>query len=182
MVFFIAPALAKIYKNPILLVPLQCIGLIVPFSAVVGAFRGIFQGVYKMQYILVSRGVEQIMMILSSILLIILGFSVVGALLGTVIGFFCSLISVIFILHRYFFDIYNGILKLELGFKEEIKIAYKIISFSIPVILTAISEIGIYREMQKFSAAPAATGPDDTGQPGRRTEYRAARTRKTFRE
>lgn len=144
MVFFIAPALAKIYKNPILLVPLQCIGLIVPFSAVVGAFRGIFQGVYKMQYILVSRGVEQIMMILSSILLIILGFSVVGALLGTVIGFFCSLISVIVILHRYFFDIYNGILKLELGFKEEIKIAYKIISFSIPVILTAISEIGIY--------------------------------------
>ena len=39
-----------------------------------------------------------------------------------------------------------------------------------------------FQEMQKFSAAPAATGPDDTGQPGRRTEYRAARTRKTFRE
>ncbi|SEK23994.1 stage V sporulation protein B [Methanobrevibacter gottschalkii] len=144
MVFFVAPFLVKIYKNPILLVPLQCIGLIVPFSAVVGVFRGIFQGVYKMQYILLSRGVEQIIMILSSILLIIIGFSVVGALLGTVIGFFCSLISVIIILHRYFFEIYQGVFKLKLDFKEELKIAYKIISFSIPVILTAISEIGVY--------------------------------------
>ena len=144
MIFFIAPALVKIYNNPILLVPLQCIGLIVPFSAIVGAFRGIFQGEYKMEYILWSRGVEQIMMILSSVVLIIIGFSVVGALLGTVIGFICSLISVILTLHKYFFNIYEGVLKLNLSFKEEIKIAYKIISFSIPVILTAISEIGVY--------------------------------------
>lgn len=144
MIFFIAPFLVKIYKNPILLVPLQCIGLIVPFSAIVGAFRGIFQGVYKMQYILWSRGVEQIMMIISSVLLVIIGFSVVGALMGTVIGFFCSLITVIIILHKYFLDIYQGVFKFKLNFKEELQIAYKIISFSIPVILTAISEIGIY--------------------------------------
>ena len=144
MVFFIAPLLVKIYKNPILLLPLQCIGLIVPFSAIVGVFRGIFQGAYEMQYILVTRGVEQIIMILSAVVLIILGFSVVGALIGAVIGFICSLIVALFILHEYFSDIYHEIFKLDLNFKEELIIMYKIISFSIPIILTAISEIGIY--------------------------------------
>ena len=144
MIFFIAPLLVKIYNNNSLLLPLQIIGLIVPFSAIVGVFRGIFQGTYEMAHILTSRAIEQITMILSAIVLIILGFSVVGAIFGSVIGFFSSLISVIIILHKYFLDIFQGMLKLKMDFKEEIKIAYKIISFSIPVILTAISEIGIY--------------------------------------
>lgn len=144
MIFFIAPLLVKIYNNKSLLLPLQIIGLIVPFSAIVGVFRGIFQGTYEMTHILTSRAIEQITMILSAIILIILGFSVVGAIFGSVIGFFSSLISVIIILHKYFLDIFQGMLKLKMDFKEEIKIAYKIISFSIPVILTAISEIGIY--------------------------------------
>ena len=144
MIFFIAPLLVKIYNNNSLLLPLQIIGLIVPFSAIVGVFRGIFQGTYEMTHILTSRAIEQITMILSAIVLIILGFSVVGAIFGSVIGFFSSLISVIIILHKYFLDIFQGMLKLKMDFKEEIKIAYKIISFSIPVILTAISEIGIY--------------------------------------
>lgn len=144
MIFFIAPLLVKIYNNNSLLLPLQIMGLIVPFSAIVGVFRGIFQGTYEMAHILTSRAIEQITMILSAIVLIILGFSVVGAIFGSVIGFFSSLISVIIILHKYFLDIFQGMLKLKMDFKEEIKIAYKIISFSIPVILTAISEIGIY--------------------------------------
>ena len=144
MIFFIAPLLVKIYNNKSLLLPLQIIGLIVPFSAIVGVFRGIFQGTYEMTHILTSRAIEQITMILSAIVLIILGFSVVGAIFGSVIGFFSSLISVIIILHKYFLDVFQGMLKLKMDFKEEIKIAYKIISFSIPVILTAISEIGIY--------------------------------------
>lgn len=55
-----------------------------------------------MTHILTSRAIEQITMILSAIVLIILGFSVVGAIFGSVIGFFSSLISVIIILHKYF--------------------------------------------------------------------------------
>lgn len=35
MIFFIAPLLVKIYNNNSLLLPLQIIGLIVPFSAIV---------------------------------------------------------------------------------------------------------------------------------------------------
>ena len=45
-----------------------------------------------MTHILTSRAIEQITMILSAIVLIILGFSVVGAIFGSVIGFFSSLI------------------------------------------------------------------------------------------
>ena len=121
MIFFIAPLLVKIYNNNSLLLPLQIIGLIVPFSAIVGVFRGIFQGTYEMTHILTSRAIEQITMILSAIVLIILGFSVVGAIFGSVIGFFSSLISVIIILHKYFLDIFQGMLKLKMDFKEEIK-------------------------------------------------------------
>lgn len=144
MIFFIAPFLVKIYNNPILLLPLQTIGLIVPFSAIVGAFRGIFQGIYKMEYILVSRAVEQIAMILSAVVLVIIGFSAVGAIFGSVIGFFGSFVSVILIFHKYFSDMFQKVIKLNIGLKEELRISFKIISFSIPVILTAISEIGVY--------------------------------------
>ena len=65
MIFFIAPALAYGYLNkPLALVPLQIVGLITPFSVVLGAFRGAFQGVYKMEYILYTRAIEQLFMIL----------------------------------------------------------------------------------------------------------------------
>lgn len=144
MIFFIAPVLVRIYNNNALLVPLQLVGLIVPFSAVVGVFRGVFQGAYKMEYILVSRSIEQIAMISSAFILILIGFSVIGAIFGSIIGFLFSLISVLIILNKYFHDIISGMFKIDLDFKNEIKIAYKIISFSVPVILIAISEIGIY--------------------------------------
>ena len=43
MVFFVAPWLVNNYLHkPIALVPLQIVGLITPFSVIVGAFRGAF--------------------------------------------------------------------------------------------------------------------------------------------
>ena len=49
MIFVVAPYLAYNYlQKPVALVPLQIVGLITPFSVIVGAFRGAFQGVYKM--------------------------------------------------------------------------------------------------------------------------------------
>ena len=52
MIFVIAPVLANNFMGkPEVMVPLQIIGLITPFSVVLGAFRGAFQGVYKMEYI-----------------------------------------------------------------------------------------------------------------------------------
>ena len=64
MVFIVAPWLAYDYLGkPETLVPLQIVGLITPFSVIVGAFRGAFQGVYKMEYIVYTRVVEQLGMI-----------------------------------------------------------------------------------------------------------------------
>lgn len=77
-----------------------------------------------MTHILTSRAIEQITMILSAIVLIILGFSVVGAIFGNVIGFFSSLISVIIILHKYFLDIFQGMLKLKMDFRVFAKIDF----------------------------------------------------------
>ena len=58
MIFVVAPWLAYGYLNkPLALVPLQIVGLITPFSVVLGAFRGAFQGVYKMEYILYTRAI-----------------------------------------------------------------------------------------------------------------------------
>ena len=65
MIFVVAPWLANEYLcEPAALVPLQIVGLITPFSVIVGAFRGAFQGVYKMEYIVYTRAVEQLCMIL----------------------------------------------------------------------------------------------------------------------
>ena len=65
MIFVVAPFLAyNFLHKPITLVPLQIVGLITPFSVIVGAFRGAFQGVYKMEYIVYTRAVEQLGMIL----------------------------------------------------------------------------------------------------------------------
>ena len=52
MIVFVAPYLSyEFYKKPDILLPLQAVGLITPFSVIVGAFRGAFQGIYKMEYI-----------------------------------------------------------------------------------------------------------------------------------
>ena len=96
MIFVVAPVLAyKYLGKPLALVPLQIVGLITPFSVIVGAFRGAFQGVYKMEYIVYTRAVEQLGMILCATAFVLIGFSTVGALWGTVIGYSLAAVSAI---------------------------------------------------------------------------------------
>ena len=90
MVFVAAPIITNYYQKPEALLPLQAVGLITPFSVIVGGFRGAFQGVYKMEYILYTRAIEQIFMILMATALVLLGLSTVGAVLGSVLGFVAS--------------------------------------------------------------------------------------------
>ncbi len=65
MVFIAAPIFTDFFGKPEALLPLRAVGLMTPFSVIVGAFRGAFQGVYKMEYILYTRAIEQIVMILA---------------------------------------------------------------------------------------------------------------------
>ena len=146
MIFVVSPWLAYFFlKKPLAMVPLQIIGLITPFSVIVGAFRGAFQGVYKMEYIVYTRAVEQLGMILFATGFVLIGFSTVGALWGTVIGYSLAAVSAIYI-----FKVYmpKYIPKPSGDFKfsrtDELKLAGTLVKFSIPVIITAIAEMLIY--------------------------------------
>ncbi len=147
MIFFIAPFLAEYLsaKTPGLLYPLQAVGLIVPFSVIVGAFRGAFQGVIKMEYILATRATEQISMIVFATLLVLLGYSAFGAVIGSVIGFAASAVLSVILFQKYMWK-YVPKPKNPYNFsmKEELKLAKKIVIFAIPVTLTALAEMLIF--------------------------------------
>lgn len=146
MIFVVAPFLAYTYlQKPAALIPLQIVGLITPFSVIVGAFRGAFQGVYKMEYIVYTRAVEQLGMILFATAFVLIGLSTVGALWGTVLGYSLSVVAAIYIFK---FHMGKYIPKASDDFiftrRDELKLATTLVKFSIPVIITAIAEMLIY--------------------------------------
>ena len=146
MIFVIAPWLAHSYLHkPLAMVPLQIVGLITPFSVIVGAFRGAFQGVYKMEYIVYTRAVEQLGMILFATAFVLIGLSTVGALWGTVLGYSLSVVAAVYI-----FKVHmpKYIPKPSDDFvftrRDKLGLAATLVKFSIPVIITAIAEMLIY--------------------------------------
>ncbi|MEE1336303.1 flippase [Methanobrevibacter sp.] len=146
MIFVVAPYLAYNYlQKPAALIPLQIVGLITPFSVIVGAFRGAFQGVYKMEYIVYTRAVEQLCMILFATAFVLIGLSTIGALWGTVLGYSLSVVAAVYIFK---FHMGKYIPKASDDFvftrRDELKLATTLVKFSIPVIITAIAEMLIY--------------------------------------
>lgn len=145
MVFFVAPWLAGYYHKPEALLALQAVGLITPFSVIVGAFRGAFQGVYKMEYILYTRAIEQLFMILCAVALVMVGLSAFGAVVGSAIGFALSALSAFIIFKKY---MGKYIHKPDSSFvftrKQELELAFSLVSFSIPVTVAALAEMAIY--------------------------------------
>jgi len=146
MIFFIAPfSVSMLPKMPGLLYPLQAVGFIVPFGVIVGGFRGAFQGVVKMEYVLATRATEQVSMIVFAVILVYLGYSVLGAVIGSIIGFAASAILSVIIFQKYMWK-YIPKPKVEYHFslKEELKLAKQVIFFAIPVSLTALAEMLIF--------------------------------------
>ena len=146
MIFVVAPWLSYHYLHkPLALIPLQIVGLITPFSVIVGAFRGAFQGVYKMEYIVYTRAVEQLGMILCATAFVLIGLSTIGALWGTVLGYSFSVVSAIYIfkvhMPKY---IPKESEDFKFTYKDELRLATTLVKFSIPVIITAIAEMLIY--------------------------------------
>lgn len=146
MIFVVAPWLAYDYLGKsAALVPLQIVGLITPFSVIVGAFRGAFQGVYKMEYIVYTRAVEQLGMILFATAFVLIGLSTVGALWGTVLGYSLSVVAAIYIFKFHMKKFMPEASKnFEFTRRDELKLAGTLVKFSIPVIITAIAEMLIY--------------------------------------
>ena len=146
MIFVVAPYLAYDYLGkPVALIPLQIVGLITPFSVIVGAFRGAFQGVYKMEYIVYTRAVEQLGMILCATAFVLIGLSTVGALWGTVLGYSLSVVAAVYIF-KYHMGKFIPKASDDFVFtrRDEMRLAGTLVKFSIPVIITAIAEMLIY--------------------------------------
>jgi stage V sporulation protein B len=143
LVFFISPYLAfNYFHNSDYLIPLYMISLILPFSLVAGAFKGTFQGLYKTEYIVASRGAEQGFMILFSVILVIMGLSVVGATLGSVFGYAASAILSLYLFKKYILKLIpHPDAKVKFSSKDELKLMKKIVYFSIPVSIAALSEM-----------------------------------------
>ncbi|MBE6501472.1 MAG: flippase [Methanobrevibacter thaueri] len=145
MIFVIGPLMAVFLKKPETMVPLQIIGCITPFSVVLGAFRGAFQGVYKMEYIVYTRAVEQMFMILFATAFVLIGLSAVGAVWGTVIGYALAALSAVYIFKVYmpkYIPEYTD--DFVFTHKDELKLGIKLVKFAIPVIITAIAEMLIF--------------------------------------
>ncbi|GAA5819351.1 MAG: flippase [Methanobrevibacter sp. CfCl-M3] len=143
LVFIISPYLAfNYYKNPDYLIPLSLISLIIPFSLIAGAFRGAFQGLYKTEYMVASRGAEQGFMIIFSTILVYCGLSVVGATLGSVFGYVTSAIISFYLFKKYILNIIpQPDEEVKFSFKDELKLMKKIIWFAIPVAINALNEM-----------------------------------------
>jgi stage V sporulation protein B len=146
MVFFVAPFLANdFWHKPEALLPLQAVSLITPFSVIVGAFRGAFQGVYKMEYILYTRAFEQLFMISFASAFIIIGLSAFGAVLGTSVGFMASALVSVILFKKYMWKyIPQPSENFKFPIKKEIALAKELIIFSVPVTITALAEMAIY--------------------------------------
>ena len=146
IIFFMAPWLANdVFHKPLSVYPIQAVSLITPFSVIVGAFRGAFQGIYRMEYVVATRAIEQIFMIIFAVLFVMIGFYAAGAVIGTGFGFIASAISAVVIYEKLLKDYLPPVdPENKLNFQEELGLMKVLLGFSIPVIITALSEMAIY--------------------------------------
>lgn len=145
MFFFVGPWLGDILHKPEAIWAFRAVGLITPFSVIVGAYRGAFQGVYKMEYILYTRAVEQLFMTLFAVIFIVVGLSAFGAVLGSSVGFALSALSAFIIFRRYMKE-YLPPISSDFVFtvRDELKLAGRLVKYAIPVSVSALAEMAIY--------------------------------------
>lgn len=134
----------NIFHKPLVVWPLRAVSLITPFSVVVGAMRGAFQGFYKNEYTVYNRLAEQVSTIVFACLFVFCGLYAMGAVLGTAFGFIVSAITAVFLYKKYISPLFNDEKTLDLSFKEELKLLWMLICFAVPVAITALSEMAIY--------------------------------------
>ncbi|MDO5825602.1 MAG: O-antigen and teichoic acid export protein [Methanosphaera sp. rholeuAM130] len=144
MLLISEPVAMTMWHKPEAILPLRLVSLIVPFSVIVGALRGIFQGFYNMQDLFYSKFIEQIATLILASSLVFIGWYAAGAVLGTALGFLVSLLGSYYLYKRDIKDVYLTEEYDKLSFKEESQIMIQIFKFSIPVVISGIAEIILY--------------------------------------
>jgi len=144
VIFLMADPLANLYfHKPEAALPLKLVALITPFSVIVGVFRGAFQGVFQMGNIVITKAFEQVFMISSAIILILVGFYVAGAVIGTAIGFLFSALAGYYLYRRGLGKRLKNV-KLSFTLKQELSLAKVLIIFAFPVLVTGLAETALF--------------------------------------
>jgi len=144
LIFFLAKPLAVyLHSGPEVVIIFQIVGLITPFSVVLGLFRGVFQGYQNMTYILITKAAEQIFMIILAVCLILIGLYVLGAVIGTIMGFAAAAGVAILLFRKNMWKDLKNVTK-PLNPIKEYELAKKLLMFSSPVIITGLAELAMY--------------------------------------
>ena len=134
----------NIFHKPLVVWPLRAVSIITPFSVIVGAMRGAFQGVYKNEYTVYNRMAEQISTIVFACVFVYCGLYAMGAVLGSAFGFIVSAVTAVYLYKKFISPMFYSEDSLDLSFKEELKLLWMLIKFAVPVAITALSEMAIY--------------------------------------
>lgn len=130
--------------GPELVMLLKAVSFIAPFSVILGLFRGVFQGYQEMADIMITRAVEQIFMISLAVLFIIAGFYVLGAIIGSIIGFAIAAASAVIIFRMKFWDDLKDV-KSSKHPVSEYKLTKTLLLFSTPIIITGLAELTLFQ-------------------------------------
>jgi len=102
VIYILAEPLALyLFHNPEAILPFQCVALITPFSVIVGEMKGVFQGYYEMNFINVTKAVEQSSTIIFAVSLVLANFYIAGAVIGTAIGYMITGLAAFLIFRKY---------------------------------------------------------------------------------
>lgn len=142
--FFLATPLADfLHAGHSVVILFQTVSLIAPISVILGLFRGVFQGYQEMTYIMITRAIEQIFMISLAVVFIVAGFYVLGAVIGTIIGFGIAAISAVLLYKKGMWNDLKDVVKPE-NHVDEFKLAKKLLIFSSPIIITGLAELTLF--------------------------------------
>ncbi|MFY9638857.1 MAG: flippase [Methanobacterium sp.] len=143
--YLLATPLANFFHGgPEVAILFQAVSFIAPFSVILGLFRGVFQGYQRMTDIMVTRAVEQIFMISMAVVFILAGFYVLGAVIGTLIGFGIASLSAFLIFKFYLWDGLKDVKKPIIPVNES-QLAKKLLIFSSPIIITGLAELTLFQ-------------------------------------
>lgn len=143
IIFLANPIAPFLHWQPSIIILFQIIGFITPFSIILGLVRGVFQGYQDMGNLLLTRAAEQIFTIIFAVSLILLGFYVLGAVIGTIIGFaIAAVLSLLLFRERVWKDIKGA--KKTLRHINEYSLAKKLLIFSLPVTVVGLAELALF--------------------------------------
>ncbi|QQG38485.1 MAG: flippase [Candidatus Woesearchaeota archaeon] len=134
ILFFVSDFLAiNLFHNSKLIILLKILAVGLPFVAMLDILLGVFLGFQKPKYEVINdKVIRSIVQILVTLFLIMLGYNVLGAAWGFVIGVITSTLLSLFILEF-------KLLKFLKSFVNHIKMTKELVNFSWPLVLTLVS-------------------------------------------